>query len=238
MGATGGDQASGSPGSTTLVWDWPTRVFHWTLLIALVIAFLSQWFYWPFVWHRTAGELALVLVAFRVIWGFVGPVHARFAAFVRGPRAVWADLGAIARRAAPLRAGHAPAGGWMILVLLAVVAVQAVAGLYSNDDTDQMGPLYGYVGHPLSNRITHVHQIVANVLLGLIALHVVAVMVHRVWLGHDLIKAMLNGRKPGLPAAEAVTGHRLGLAFVILLACVAVLFAILRAAPPLPDALM
>jgi len=182
--------------------------------------------------------VALVLVAFRVCWGFVGPVHARFRSFIRGPREVVADLRAMLRRTSEERAGHPPAGGWMIVVLLATVAIQAVAGLYSNDDTDQMGPLFGYVGHAISNRITHVHQLVANVLLGLVAIHVLAVVVHRVWLGHDLIKPMLNGRKNGVPASAGLSGHRGWLAIAILLGCAAVLAAIVRTAPPLPDALM
>ena len=111
------------------MWDLPLRLCHWLLTIAVLVSFASHWL-GPraFAVHVASGSVVLVLVAFRIGWGFAGSRYARFAAFVRGPRAVLAYLRADPTAASP-GAGHNPLGGWMVLLLLSALLVQAATGL-------------------------------------------------------------------------------------------------------------
>jgi cytochrome b len=198
-----------------LVWDLPVRVTHWALVLAVVGCWAThyagvEWF----TWHRRLGYTVLVLVAFRIVWGFVGTRHARFASFVRGPRVLLAYL----RECGPATVGHNPLGALSVIALLALLLLQAGTGLFANDEIMNMGPFYGWIAPELSNRITSLHRASSEWQLVLIGLHVAAVAyyvrVHR----QPLVNAMITGRKPAaeVPAAEAITGSR------VLLACVVV----------------
>lgn len=223
-----------------LVWDLPTRLFHWTLLICVGGAFVSQWFYEriPFIVHEIFGSCALVLVAFRVIWGFVGPRYARFSGFMTSPARTLQYLQAVIRREPPRVGGHTPTGGWMILLLLSLVGVQATLGLFANDDTDAAGPFYSWAGHALSKRLTGVHEILGNVLLAAIAVHILAVIAYKVVLKEDLVRALLTGRRAGVPETDSIQSHRGLLALVILAAVGGALIWLIKIAPPIPDTLM
>ncbi len=182
---------------TTRVWDLPVRLFHWA--VVALVAFL----WWSgeeggmaLKYHMWAGYAVLSLVLFRVAWGFVGSASARFPAFVRGPRAVFASLRELVS-ARPLHiASHNPLGGWMVLALLLCLLVQTSSGLFANDDLFNEGPLYKYAGKALSDTLTAVHHLNFTVLLGLVALHVAAVIWHRLRKGERLVAAMVHGRKP------------------------------------------
>ena len=215
-----------------LVWDLPLRVAHWGLALAVTGSFVSDWI-GPaaFQIHVVCGSVALVLVLFRVAWGFVGPARARFADFVRGPRAVLASLPALRRPAYRRLAGHTPLGGWMALALLALVATQAGLGLFANDEIVHVGPLYGYVDAHLSNRLSAWHGRVANLILGAIALHVAAALYYRLALGDDLVGPLISGYKRGVGAAAAIERQRIGLALAIVALLAALLLWLIRTAP-------
>jgi cytochrome b len=223
-----------------LIWDLPTRLFHWALVLSVSGAFVSQWFYTriPFWVHECCGLIVLVLIAFRLLWGFFGPRYARFAQFLKGPGATLAYFDAVRRRSPPAIAGHTPTGSWMIVVLLGLLAAQSVLGLYSNDEMDSAGPLVGWVSHALSNHWTGWHHRIANVLLGAIGLHVAAVLFYRVVLKEDLIRSLWTGKRLGLPSSAAIDSHRIGRALAILVLCGGALAALLALAPPIPDLLM
>ena len=216
---------------TRLVWDLPVRVVHWSLVISVAGAWAThyagvEWF----AWHRRLGYVTLVLVVFRLAWGVLGTRHARFANFVRGPAAVLAHL----RRSGGVPApGHTPLGGWSVLAMLVALLVQAGTGLVANDEIANAGPLYGWVTHSLSNRITGVHELNSNLVLTLVALHVLAIAWYVRVRRLPLVQAMLTGRKDAtlVAAEEAIESSRTGLA-ILITACVAGALAIaIRLAP-------
>lgn len=213
-----------------LVWDLPVRVTHWALVLAVAGCWATHYagIEW-FEWHRRFGYAVLVLAVFRVAWGFVGSRHARFASFVRGPRAMVAYLRAGGRATV----GHNPFGALSVLALLALLLLQAATGLFANDEIISMGPFYGWIAPGLSNRITTLHRASSDWLLVLIGLHVVAVAFHVRVRRQPLVRAMISGRKPAadVPAAEAITGSRVPLAVMIVLALAIVLGLAVRAAP-------
>ena len=220
----------------TLVWDLPLRLCHAALAASVTGSFVTHWLgAGAFRWHELCGCTTLVLVAFRIAWGCVGPRHARFADFVRGPRAVLGHARALARRAPPVVAGHNPLGGWMVLALLALLLAQATSGLVANDSVVDAGPLYGYVSAAQSNAVSWLHRLLSNWILAAVCLHVVAVLAYRVVLRSDLIGPMLTGFKDGLAPAAGIErsgrGQQLVLAATLLAAFAALLGWLLVSAP-------
>lgn len=212
------------------VWDLPLRLAHWGLVLCVAGAWATHYLgvEW-FAWHRRLGYAVLVLVVFRIAWGFVGTRHARFAGFVRGPRAILEHLRG---RAAPA-VGHNPLGAVSVLAMLAVLLLQAATGLFANDEIMNAGPLYGWVSQQRSNALTAVHHGNSEVLLVLIVLHLVAVAWYALRRGQPLVRAMLTGRKPAatVPEQEAIPGSQAGRAVLIVLLAAAALALVIRAAP-------
>lgn len=169
-------------GRTVRVWDPLVRIGHWTLALAVAVAWLTH--EGPAFVHDNAGYLALAIVALRTVWGFVGPERARFADFVRGPRATLAYARAFLEGRAPRHLGHNPLGGWMILVLLATVALTGLSGWLLTTDA-----FWG------SEPVERVHDLAADLLLLLIPLHVVGVILASLRFRENLVLAMFTGRK-------------------------------------------
>jgi cytochrome b len=177
------------------VWDVPVRAVHW-IQVALVAVSVATGFTGGNVlrWHRSSGYGLLALVSFRILWGFAGGRHARFSAFLRGPRAVVAFARDTVAGRPVVQAGHNPLAGWMVVVLLATLLVQATTGLFSNDDIAFEGPLAGRIAKEASDRLTDLHGAGARVLLGLVALHLAAVLFHLFVERRNLVVPMLTGR--------------------------------------------
>jgi cytochrome b len=171
-----------------------------------------------FSYHLWFGYLVVVLAAFRILWGFVGTRHARFASFLRGPRATAPISWRCCEAPHPSTPGHNPLGGWMVIFLLLFLLAQGVTGLFANDEIFNTGPLYGYISDGLSLKLTSWHRRLFDWILIAAALHVLAVIGHRVFAGHDLIGPMFTGRKPAhlLGEHEAIGSSRLWLAAVLL----------------------
>jgi cytochrome b len=148
--------------------------------------------------HFLSGYAILTLLLFRICWGFVGSTTARFSNFVRGPAAAFHHFGQLLSRSKPRDAGHNPAGGAMVLVLVLAVLTQVGTGLFSADtDTGTVtGPLAALIPDALIDKLTYVHHKWINVLLILVGLHVVAVLVYLLFKRLNLIGAMITGRKP------------------------------------------
>ncbi|HEY6984458.1 MAG TPA: cytochrome b/b6 domain-containing protein [Rhodanobacteraceae bacterium] len=179
-----------------IVWDLPTRLFHWTLVVLIVLQFLSGEFeLLPMEWHYRFGYVTLALILFRVLWGFFGSRSSRFSDFVRGPVTVARYTIDNWRGRAQPRAGHNPLGGWSIVLMLASVAVQSVSGLFASDDLTESGLLASRVSDATVKWMTRIHSVNRWLLLLLIAAHVIAVALH--WLiRHDnLVAAMWHGRR-------------------------------------------
>jgi cytochrome b len=190
-------------------WDWPTRAFHWTLAGAVLLSWVSQEEDYLVV-HQWSGYAVLVLVGFRLAWGFIGSVHSRFSDFVTGPRTVWAYL-----RGAPSRTrGHNPLGGYGVLVLLLLVALQALTGLFNSDGLIYDGPFYHALDSGWTDLLGEWHERLFWVLLGFIGLHLLAVAWYQYVRGRDLVGPMLHGGREG--PAPAVAGWRAWLVVAVL----------------------
>ena len=164
------------------VWDILVRLFHWSLVASFAIAWLSAEDGRDL--HEWAGYAAASLVAFRLVWGIVGTHYARFRQFVRGPRTVVAYLRDLVTGREARYLGHNPAGGAMILALLAVMAALCFTGWLYTTDT--------YWGEEL---VEETHEVLANVLLALVGLHVLGVLVAGYRHHENLVRAMITGRK-------------------------------------------
>lgn len=170
------------PPAEVKVWDPFVRIFHWSLFTLCVFAFATgdEWTK-P---HIAAGYAIALLVAFRVAWGFIGSRHARFADFVRGPRVVAGYIAAILRGHGPRHLGHNPAGGAMIVALLATLAATCFTGLMLTTDA-----FWG------SQWMEDAHSVCTNALLVLVALHLGGVVVSSVLHHENLVTAMFTGQK-------------------------------------------
>lgn len=173
----------------------------------------------------------LVLVLFRVIWGFAGSDTARFRDFIRGPGAALAYVKALLRGETPLYLGHNPMGGWSIVAMLVLLLIQAGTGLFANDDITTEGPLYGWVSKGTSDWLTTIHKFNFNLLLLVIAVHISAVLFYLFVKRENLIHPMLSGRKHlpadlAGPAAPRIVNPWLGL--VVLAVAIAVVWLLVR----------
>ncbi len=192
--------------SGALIWDLPTRLFHWLLVILFVIAFVTGEESRFRTIHQFAGYGILVLVGFRIIWGVIGGRYARFASFLRSPLAAFAYLKTLVRRDNKVDSaeiGHNPAGGWMVITLLGLLLVQGVTGLFTDDDILFVGPLGEWVSYDQRMLLTSVHRQIGDILPLLIGLHVAAILLYRVVKKQNLVGPMIHGRKPWVSDTEA-----------------------------------
>ncbi|WP_048307341.1 cytochrome b/b6 domain-containing protein [Halomonas sp. PR-M31] len=181
------------------VWDVWVRIFHWVLVLALIVSFYTMKtegypLMFPVDWHARAGYTVLGLLLFRWLWGLFGSRHARFLNFLRSPLESWRYLWLFLRNRAPSYAGHNPLGGWTVMIMMLSLTLQAGSGLFLHDDILFEAPLYGSVSDATTKLLTTLHHYNGNFLLGLIGLHIVAVVVHRIK-GEKLVGAMFTGRK-------------------------------------------
>ena len=175
------------------IWDAPVRVFHWALVALIAFSWWSVKAH-HMEWHLLSGYAVLGLVIFRVIWGFVGSDTARFASFVRGPKATLAYLRTLPSRHAPAAPGHNPLGAWSVLALLGLIAAVVGLGLFSVDvDGLDSGPLADRVSFDFGRACARLHDQGFDVLLWLIGLHVAAVAFYLVYKRRDLIGPMILG---------------------------------------------
>ena len=220
-------------GGEPLVWDLPLRIFHWGLVVLLAAAWVTQaaGTAWMRL-HLWTGYALAVLVVFRVAWGFVGPRHARFGQFVAGPAAVARYVSAWLAGRPPEAAGHNPAGGWSVLLMLGLVLGQVATGMLNSDDALYAGPWHYAVPERLADAAHELHDDLFDVLLAVAAVHVAAVLAYRWRLGVDLVTPMVTGRRRG--PGPGIAGSRLLRAALVLLGAIACVAAVVGLAPP-PD---
>jgi cytochrome b len=204
----------------------PTRIFHW-LLAALIL------FSWWSVrnhhtdWHIWSGIAILTALIFRLLWGFFGSSTARFATFVRGPRAIIDDL-----RGRWRDIGHTPLGGLSTLVLLGAVAIQIGLGLVAQDEDGlYAGPLARLISSDASDKARDMHELWFNVILLLVVLHIAAIAFYRLR-GRKLTRPMITGKAVLDQGAEPMRPGKWWAALI----CLAIAFAVSRwvvaGAPP------
>ncbi len=178
------------------VWDPFVRLFHWSVVGSFAICYLTDDD--VLVLHVWAGYLIGVMLALRVLWGFVGTRHARFADFVRPPRSVIAYLGEIASLHPTRHLGHNPAGGAMVVALMLALVLITVSGLVVYGSEERAGPLAGWLAGSaewLREGAEETHEFLADFTLVLVALHVLGVIVGSVQHRENLVRAMISGVK-------------------------------------------
>jgi cytochrome b len=181
------------------VWDLPVRLFHWIVVALIICSYVTDRMNWIQL-HLVSGFTMLAMLLFRLVWGLVGSDTARFSSFLRSPIAGLRHLAAFGRREPDDQIGHNEAGGWMVLVMLLLLAVQVGTGLFSNNDGSVQGPLAQFVGKDGSDWFSSIHAMNFNILLGVIGLHILAILAYAVIKKHDLVRPMFTGKKR-LPAA-------------------------------------
>ena len=184
------------------VWDLPTRIFHWALVGLAVFSFTTgkvggAWM----EWHLKSGYAVLTLLLFRIAWGFGGSTTSRFAHFVRGPRAALSYARDLVATRTSNAFGHNPLGGWMILLMLATFLVQAVSGLFADDEISTQGPLAVKVSNATVSRLSALHSYNEWLLVALAALHLLAIATYTFALRAPLVGAMVHGRSRHATAA-------------------------------------
>ena len=200
-----------SAADAALVWDLPLRLFHWLLAIAIGVSLYTGLTggFEEMDWHQRSGFVVLGLIGFRFIWGFIGSRHARFASFLAPPgRATAYARDMLARRPARV-AGHNPLAGWTISLTLLAIGTQAATGLFASDDLFVEGPLIHLVSSETASVLTRIHGWGQWTVGVLVALHLVAIAVHTLVFREPLIKAMVTGKRPDLPAQEGVSSQRI-----------------------------
>lgn len=185
----GGNGATPVSGQMVRVWDPFLRIFHWLLVVLIAAAWLTSDELKTV--HKAAGFAIAGLLALRMLWGLIGPQHARFADFLRSPRAVAVYLAAMWRGDEPRFLGHNPAGGAMVLALLLTIASTALTGWLQTTDA-----FWG------SSLMEEVHEVFANLILLLVALHLGGVLLASLRHRENLVRAMIDGRKAPLGADE------------------------------------
>ena len=181
--------------SKVRVWDLPTRLFHWSLVVCFAGLIVSgQIGDAAMVWHFRMGYAVFTLLLFRVVWGFVGGHWSRFSAFVAGPTAIWRYLQG--RGTAVQSVGHNPLGALSVLGLLGFALLQVATGLFSDDEIATTGPLAKMAPSVWVGRATYYHSAIGKyILIALVLLHVGALIFHRLHHKERLVRAMVVGDK-------------------------------------------
>ena len=205
-----------APNRKLLVWDFPTRLFHWAAAALVALAYATVQMN-AMRWHAWFGEALLALLLFRIAWGFFGSDTARFSSFLVAPAAAMRYLARALRLGPDRQTGHNPAGGWMVLLLLALLASETLTGLYIANDVADEGPLTDLTPAPIANAITAMHTIFWDALLAAIALHVLAIALYAVK-GHNLLGPMIGGYKDDLPEGTPAPRMASGARAMLLLA--------------------
>ena len=188
------------------VWDWPVRVFHWTLAASVMSAYVTGESEDFERLHHTLGWVAAGLIAFRVVWGLVGTRYARFSEFIRGPAQVWAYIKSLRSGQPQHFVGHNPVGAVAVILLMGLTALSIYTGWLA-------------LAEDAAEWLEEAHEIAANTLITVVLVHVIGVLWSSRTHGENLLKAMLTGRKTALIEAGI---HRnwgvLGLAMLMAVA--------------------
>jgi cytochrome b len=234
-----------------LVWDLPLRLFHWILVLSLLASWYTaemsskgEFFEFrgqPYGYaelHFWLGFWALGMVIFRILWGFVGPKHARFSSMLAGPRRLVSYAGQVLKRDSEPTVGHNPMGALVVVLMLLIVGAQAVAGLFLIDNTEIFpAPYHVAVSESLASKLMRFHHFNFHLLQWVVGLHVLAVLFYHFYKRQNLVGPMLTGHKSAdlVPQSESIAGSQLFKALLVALVAAAIVWLVLSQAPPLPD---
>jgi cytochrome b len=182
------------------VWDLPIRLFHWLLVLCISGSIISVNLGGNAIqWHAYFGYSILTLLIFRIVWGFVGSTHARFASFLPTKESLLQYL----RGKSPKVLGHNPLGALSVFALLFALCVQVFTGLFVDDEIAFQGPLAKYVPDWVSSLLSEIHEANQVVIFTLIAIHISAIWFYKKFKGENLVRPMISGDKEIDPSEEA-----------------------------------
>ncbi len=182
------------------VWDIATRIFHWSLVTLFIAAYASEDDFMNF--HATAGYIIGGLIVFRLIWGLIGPHHARFSDFVKSPEEVKRYLKDVLLFRAKRYIGHNPAGGYMVLALIITLIFTTLTGMMAYGATEFAGPFAAWLGtvsKSTAHNLEEVHEFFANFTVLLVLIHVSGVVIASLQHRENLVRSMINGYKDASP---------------------------------------
>ena len=220
-----------------LVWDLPLRLFHWLLAISFVALWATAELGYDYMqYHFWLGYWMIGLLIFRVLWGFVGPRHARFASFFPTPKRVSTYLSTMLKGPGLPTIGHNPLGGMMVFVMLILLALQVVTGLFATDDIIWEGPYRVAVSNSTADDLASIHHFNINLLWTAVGLHVTAIAYYWWWKKQNLVVPMITGKKSAnvVPISEAIKDSALIRALIIIVISAACVYGILEFAPEPP----
>ncbi len=204
--------------SKKMLWDWPVRICHWSMVLLVAACWWTAENH-EIVYHSYCAYALLGVVLFRIYWGFFGSSSARFSHFLQTPAVAFQYLKTITRRDVPSSAGHNPLGGYSALALLFLLLLQIGLGLFSIDvDGFDGGPFADYLSFKTSRWITDWHEVTFNLLLGFIALHLIAVIYYLLWRRQNLTAAMLHGKAFIAAPVQPASHWRLAIGVVLVAA--------------------
>jgi cytochrome b len=217
-----------------LVWDLPLRLFHWLLVVSMIASWITAelGFDWMQI-HLWLGYGTIGMVVFRIIWGFIGPRHARFASFLSGPAGIWRYARGLAAGTMIQTAGHNPLGGISVIVMLVLVGFQTATGLFATDDIVWTGPWNPAVSGATADRLTSLHHLNFNIILVAVSLHIMAIAFYFLVKKQNLVVAMLHGKK-AVPEHEAISKSELVKALIVIVISAGLVYWLISAAPEPP----
>lgn len=252
----------GETQAATRIWDFPVRLVHW--LLVLLIAFswwsaehgpglpeslkaslqanptISPYGEIPWMeWHRWSGFAVLGLIVFRLLWGLFGSETARFSHFLRGPKGIGAYIKKLFSKSSEPHVGHNPLGGWSVFALIFLLVAQTILGLFAIDtDGLESGPLAAYITFDQGRVAAGLHELVFNILLAFIGLHLLAIVFYAVVKRDNLIGPMVTGRRKLNEGATAPSMAPFWLALIFAVLAGAFVYAVMKGfwVPPPPPA--
>ena len=218
-----------------LVWDLPLRLFHWLIVLSIIGSYTTAKLGVDYMqYHFYFGYFMIAMLIFRITWGFIGQRHARFSSFLTGPSAFFTYAKQMFSRAGHVSVGHNPVGGVMVIVMLILLAVQATTGLFTTDTIIWNGPFYPTVSESTGSFLSSVHEANFNIILGVVGLHLAAIIYYHWVKKQNLVSAMFTGYKPAVHVPEhlAIASSQVLKALVVCMAAAGIVYWILSKAPP------
>lgn len=206
-----------------LIWDLPLRIFHWSFALTVLGAWYTSEQDGELVdLHMQFGYIALGLLTFRILWGVVGPKHARFSSFLPSPKQLVSYLKNSNNKNEEQKiAGHNPLGALMVVLMITLISLQAISGLFINDDIFSSGPYYGSFSKEFEKIMSFIHHNTFNFMIAAIILHVGAIAFYWRVKKQNLVLPMITGKKHSqlVDKSDAIPNSKIVLACILALAC-------------------
>lgn len=208
-----------------LIWDLPLRIFHWSFAFTVLACWYTSKQGEELVdIHMQFGFVVLALLIFRILWGFIGPKHARFSQFIPIPKVLLAYIKKPSHR--QKIPGHNPLGALMVILMIVLISLQAISGLFINDDVFSSGPYYNSVSKDIQDWMAFIHHNTFDFMIAAIILHIAAIIFYWRVKKDNLVVPMITGKKTTeqVKPSDAIPHSKLILGSVIALCCAAFVY--------------